>query len=146
MALQPDGKVLVGGAITGFGGRDNLVRLNPDGSTDASFAPPQVSNWVGGTTVTWQRGGSSPELAAAPLLFRSTNDGGTWSRLGSMRRVTGGWQASGLQPVINHPYLLRAEGLVLSDEGGSQGRIRGHGAFYFSDGIFESGFESQPSH
>ena len=39
IAVQPDGKVLVGGNFTSVGGesRDRLARLNPDGTLDASF-------------------------------------------------------------------------------------------------------------
>jgi uncharacterized delta-60 repeat protein len=45
VAVQPDGKILVGGEFTGLGGgtgttpRRNIGRLNPDGSVDASFDP-----------------------------------------------------------------------------------------------------------
>ncbi|MEG0923252.1 MAG: delta-60 repeat domain-containing protein, partial [Comamonas sp.] len=41
VAVQPDGKVLVGGAFTQVGGqtRNRLARLNADGSLDASFNP-----------------------------------------------------------------------------------------------------------
>lgn len=45
MALQPDGKILVGGYFSGLGGgtgttpRSNLGRLNADGSVDGSFDP-----------------------------------------------------------------------------------------------------------
>src|SRR5690606_38418527 len=40
-ALQPDGKVLVGGLFTELGGqpRNRLARLTPDGSLDATFNP-----------------------------------------------------------------------------------------------------------
>jgi uncharacterized delta-60 repeat protein len=39
-AVQPDGKILVGGLFTEFNGapRESIVRLNQDGSLDASFA------------------------------------------------------------------------------------------------------------
>ena len=39
--LQPDGKILVGGAFTSINGvaRPNLLRLSPDGSLDPSFVP-----------------------------------------------------------------------------------------------------------
>lgn len=39
LALQSDDKILIGGSFTSVNGlaRTNLVRLNPDGSTDASF-------------------------------------------------------------------------------------------------------------
>jgi uncharacterized delta-60 repeat protein len=40
-AVQPDGKVLVGGWFTSFNGtpRNNIARLNTDGSLDTSFNP-----------------------------------------------------------------------------------------------------------
>ena len=39
--MQADGKILVGGDFTSVGGqtRNNIARLNPDGSLDASFDP-----------------------------------------------------------------------------------------------------------
>ncbi len=41
LALQPDGKILVGGNFTHVGGqpRTNMARLNPDGTVDQGFAP-----------------------------------------------------------------------------------------------------------
>ena len=44
LALQPDGRILVGGNFTALGGggttpRSHVARLNPDGSLDASFDP-----------------------------------------------------------------------------------------------------------
>jgi uncharacterized delta-60 repeat protein len=42
LALQPDGRMIVGGAFTNVGGvqANNLARLNPDGSLDAAFSSP----------------------------------------------------------------------------------------------------------
>lgn len=41
LAVQPDGKILVGGIFTQFDGapRNRLARLNPDGSLDTGFDP-----------------------------------------------------------------------------------------------------------
>jgi uncharacterized delta-60 repeat protein len=41
LAVQPDGKILLGGFFTAVGGqeRNHLGRLNPDGSVDGSFNP-----------------------------------------------------------------------------------------------------------
>ena len=41
VALQPDGKVLIGGSFASFNGtaRNNIARLNADGSLDTSFNP-----------------------------------------------------------------------------------------------------------
>ncbi|MDB5272792.1 MAG: hypothetical protein JWO58_1159 [Chitinophagaceae bacterium] len=46
MALQPDGKILIGGAFTQFNGTayNRIVRLNADGSLDASFLPGTAAN------------------------------------------------------------------------------------------------------
>jgi hypothetical protein len=41
IALQTDGKIIIGGGFPLFAGveRDNIARLNPDGSLDATFDP-----------------------------------------------------------------------------------------------------------
>ena len=45
VAVQPDGKVLIGGAFNVVAGvsRNNLARLNADGSVDTTFVPPPFS-------------------------------------------------------------------------------------------------------
>ena len=49
LALQPDGKVLIGGSFTSYNNilRNSIARLNADGSLDASFNP---GTGVGGGT------------------------------------------------------------------------------------------------
>lgn len=46
MALQADGKILVGGHFDGLNGQDRpgIARLNSDGSLDATFNPPTTTN------------------------------------------------------------------------------------------------------
>src|SRR6266513_869262 len=41
LAVQADGKILVGGSFSGIGGqtRNRIARVNPDGSLDTSFDP-----------------------------------------------------------------------------------------------------------
>ncbi len=41
IAVQPDGKILIGGSFTTVGGqaRNQIARLNPDGTLDAAFTP-----------------------------------------------------------------------------------------------------------
>src|SRR4051794_16842697 len=41
VAEQPDHKLVIGGSFTAVGGvpRNNLARLNPDGSSEAAFDP-----------------------------------------------------------------------------------------------------------
>ncbi|PTT16166.1 hypothetical protein DBR12_21035, partial [Acidovorax sp. HMWF029] len=52
LALQPDGKVLVGGLFTTLGGqaRSNIARFNADGTLDAGFNP-NANNTVYSVTV-----------------------------------------------------------------------------------------------
>jgi uncharacterized delta-60 repeat protein len=47
LALQSDGKIVVGGVFTAVGGvtRNNVARLNADGTLDAAFNP-NANNWV----------------------------------------------------------------------------------------------------
>lgn len=47
IAVQPDGKILAGGFFQEIGGyyRNNIARLNPDGSLDNSFVP-ETNNFV----------------------------------------------------------------------------------------------------
>ena len=46
LAVQADGKVLVGGAFSSYAGmaRANIARLNTDGSLDTGFAPPATAS------------------------------------------------------------------------------------------------------
>ena len=48
MAVQPDGKVLVGGQFTAVAGtaRANIARLNADGTHDTGFTPPTLNGTV----------------------------------------------------------------------------------------------------
>jgi uncharacterized delta-60 repeat protein len=44
LAVQPDGKIVIGGFFSRVNGQDvpHLARLNPDGSLDLTFLPPMV--------------------------------------------------------------------------------------------------------
>ncbi|MCP9493643.1 MAG: hypothetical protein MSG64_04215 [Pyrinomonadaceae bacterium MAG19_C2-C3] len=48
LALQPDGRVVIGGRFTSVGGqlRERLARLNSDGTLDTSFQNPAVNSTV----------------------------------------------------------------------------------------------------
>jgi uncharacterized delta-60 repeat protein len=65
VVTQPDGKTLVGGLFTSFGGsaRRGIARINPDGSCDATFDPGlALTRAVGGALV----GGMVKSLALQP--------------------------------------------------------------------------------
>jgi uncharacterized delta-60 repeat protein len=82
LALQADGKILVGGAFTNVGGfgRQNLARLQPDGALDLNFNPtldglvytisvqPDAKILVGGTFTNFAQAGRA-------YLMRLNQDG-----------------------------------------------------------------------
>ncbi|HEY0427206.1 MAG TPA: FG-GAP-like repeat-containing protein [Pyrinomonadaceae bacterium] len=81
VALQPDGKILIGGSFTNVNStiRGKIARLNADGTIDATFNPP------GGAT-----GGTIVDLALQP-------DG----------KVLVGGDFTGINFDANRPYLAR---------------------------------------
>jgi hypothetical protein len=85
MAVQTDGKILVGGDFTTLGGltRNSIGRLS-------NTAPATQSLTFDGSTITWLRGGTSPE--AWRTTFDLSTDGLTWTNLGAGTRRAGGWQ------------------------------------------------------
>ena len=102
LQLQDDGKILVGGEFSTLGGqtRRRVGRLfNP--------APAPRSVAYDGSTVTWLRGGSAPELARAALQVWQ---GGGWSNVTNLTRVADGWQATGLTVPTN--ASLRLQGWI----------------------------------
>src|SRR4029077_160908 len=65
VVVQPDGKTLVGGLFTSFGGRARrgIARINPDGSCDATFDPGlALTRAVGGALT----GGIVKSIALQP--------------------------------------------------------------------------------
>lgn len=77
LVVQPDGKVILGGSFTAVNGvpRQNLARLNPDGSVDVSFIP-QASE-----------GPNGPVLALLLLPDGSVVAGGNFSSAGNLVRA-----------------------------------------------------------
>jgi uncharacterized delta-60 repeat protein len=104
LAVQADGKILLGGDFTTLGGqsRTNIGRLN-------NTAPATQSLSFDGSTITWLRGGTSPEVWRTTFDF-STNDT-DWASLGAGARTAGGWQLTGVSlPSPNG--TIRARGYV----------------------------------
>jgi hypothetical protein len=103
MAVQADGKVLVGGWFTTLGGqsRTNIGRLN---ATD----PATQGLTSDGSTITWLRGGTSPEVWRT--TFEHSPDGLTWTGLGAGTRISGGWRLTGLS--LPPGGTIRARGYV----------------------------------
>src|SRR5205085_1411406 len=76
VAVQADGRLLIGGRFTGVNGtaRHGSARLGNDPATQRLAAPDS-------TQVRWQRGGASPEVSQVSFEL-STNGGATWDPLG----------------------------------------------------------------
>ncbi len=110
LAVQPDGKILVGGLFTTLGGggtgtapRHYLGRLSNNGA-----ALQHLGVTDGGRFVTWVRSGTAPEVWR--VTFESTTDGATYTSLGNGVRVAEGWQLAGQRLPTNQSLLIRARG------------------------------------
>jgi len=115
IAIQPDGKILIGGDFSSAGGanRLSLARLNPDGSADSAFNPG-----VGGDNVTsfarvWA-------LAVQPdgkiLVGGEFNALGGQMRQGIGRLTTGGDVDSSFNPGADYGVFslaLQSDGKIL---------------------------------
>jgi hypothetical protein len=103
LTVQSDGKILVGGSFGFLDGkpRSRLGRLiNTDPITE--------SLTFDGSTITWLRGGSSPEVLRTS--FDASLDGINWMTLGNGQRIPGGWNISGLN--LPTTTIIRARGFV----------------------------------
>ncbi len=106
LAVQADGKVLVGGDFTRFGGqpRNRLARLSlPEAALQHLSVRPDRNS------LTWQRSGAGPELER--VWFEQSPDGVAYAPLGEAERIPGGWTLDGLALPQNQSLRLRARGI-----------------------------------
>ena len=126
LAVQADGKTLVGGTFTTLGGqtRSCLGRLN-----NTEPATEHLDN--DGSTITWRRGGTSPEVSGT--IFEASTNGMAWTSLGSGTHMAGGWRLTGVSALPN--AIVRALGFVTG----------GHynGSSWFVEGLWR-GFSQAP--
>ncbi len=113
VALQADGKVLLGGFFTAISSipRNLFARLYNDAATQTLSAP-------GATQALWSRGGAAPELTR--MTFELSTDGGTtWGApiAGTRLGTTANWQATGL--ALPASGQLRARGVTTGGFGNS---------------------------
>ncbi len=101
LAVQADGKILAGGNFGSLGGvsRSALGRLNNN------LAATQMLSYAG-TTITWLRGGSTPEVWRT--TFEHSANGSNWTSFGAGTRISGGWQRTGA--TLPAGSTLRASG------------------------------------
>jgi len=103
LALQPDGKILVGGSFTNLAtrARNNIGRLN-----NLEFGTDRLSQ--NGGIFLWQRSNVSPEVT--PTILEASTDGVNWSNFGAGTRVPDGWQWT--VAVLPADALIRVRGSV----------------------------------
>jgi uncharacterized delta-60 repeat protein len=104
IALQADGKILAGGfAFANIGGqpRSIFARLTNDTGALQNLAVTQP-------TITWTRGGSSPQLAR--VTFESSTDNVNYTLLGNGTIAGSNWRLTGLSLPTNQNIYIRARG------------------------------------
>lgn len=135
LAVQRDGKPVIGGNFSMIQGHAHsaLARLSVP---DAALQSLDVQ----GDASTWNRAGTSPELALPPILYASA-DCTNYVAIGAMTRIAGGWQRNG----VSTPYgwsCLRAQGRTSGgQDNGSQGLVESVRRVWRDDRIFANGFE-----
>jgi len=95
LALQADGKVLIGGAFTSVGGqpRFGLARLLPDGALDTSFVPPFGRTAVFTSSVRRIIPQPGVGIISIGTLAVTGNGGGSFHG-GRLSEATGAWDAA----------------------------------------------------
>src|SRR5438552_4831593 len=116
LAIEADGKILVGGNFTTLGGggtgrttRNSIGRLT---NTDAALEALTVA--TDGTTITWYRSGASPEVDR--VTFELSTDGINYAALATPTRIAGGWQLTGQALPTRQNIFIRARGFYSTGE------------------------------
>ena len=120
VAVQADGKILAGGQFANIGGQPRALfaRLSDDTAALQNIAATP-------TTVTWTRGGSSPQFAR--VTFESSTDNVTYTSLGNGTAAGSNWTLTGLSFPTNQNFYIRARGFYRSGlyaDGVSQESVR----------------------
>ena len=107
IAVQADGKILVGGDFTSIGGqtRSLFARLSNDTAALQNLAVTQ-------TTITWTRGGSSPQFTR--VTFESSTDNVNYTPLGNGTAAGSNWTLTGLNFPTGQNFYIRARGYYRS--------------------------------
>ncbi|HEY8960623.1 MAG TPA: delta-60 repeat domain-containing protein, partial [Luteolibacter sp.] len=126
LAVQADGKVLIGGSFFDIDGqvRRGIARLNNDTVAMSSLAVSGISE------ISWARGGSAPEVS---LVTFECWTGSAWKALGNATRVAGGWRMTGLSLPVRGWVRARGHTSVGSQNGSAgvveQMAVYGGGVF-----------------
>ena len=103
IAVQADGKILAGGPFSSIGGRRRplFARLGNDTAALQDLAVAQ-------TTITWMRGGSSPQFAQ--VTFEYSTDNANYTPLGNGTADGRNWSLTGLNLPTGQNFYIRARG------------------------------------
>ena len=107
IAVQADGKILAGGDFTSIGGqtRSLFARLSNDTAALQNLAVTQ-------TTITWTRGGSSPQFTR--VTFEYSTDNVNYTPLGNGTAAGSNWTLTGLNFPTGQNIYIRARGYYRS--------------------------------
>src|SRR5207302_1316962 len=107
IAVQADGKILAGGSFTSIGGqpRNLFARLSNDTAALQNLAVTQ-------TSITWTRGGSSPQFTR--VTFEYSTDNVNYSPLGNGTATGSNWTLTGLNLPTGQSIYIRARGYYRS--------------------------------
>ena len=107
IAVQADGKILAGGTFTSIGGqpRSRFARLSNDTAALQDLAVTQ-------TTITWTRGGSSPQFTR--VTFEYSTDNLNYTPLGNGTAAGSNWILTGLSLPTGQNFYIRARGYYRS--------------------------------
>ena len=107
--MQADGKILAGGVFTSIGGqpRSHFARLSNDTAALQNLAVTQ-------TTITWTRGGSSPQFTR--VTFEYSTDNVNYTPLGNGTPAGSNWTLTGLNLPTGQNFYIRARGYYRSGE------------------------------
>jgi uncharacterized delta-60 repeat protein len=119
VAIQADGKILVGGGFSGpnsIGGqsRDFFARLSNDTAALQNLTATEV-------TVTWTRGGSSPQFAR--VTFEYSDDNMNFTPLGEGTPAGSDWILAGQNLPVDRAFYIRARGYHSGSYGNGSGSI-----------------------
>src|SRR5207302_9965223 len=116
IAVQADGKILAGGSFTSIGGqpRNLFARLSNDTAALQNLAVTQ-------TSITWTRGGSSPQFTL--VTFEYSTDNVNYTPLGNGTATGSNWTLTGLNLPTGQNFYIRARGYYRSGEFNSSGSI-----------------------
>ena len=148
IALQSDGKILIGGGFSNGGGPAiNLYRLNSDGTIDSTFNNPLPNNPVGSITImsdgkiliggTFRLFGTSPNNFSQNFLARLNTDGSVDRTFDPFLNYNGSASGSGIRRII-----VQSDGKILVggtfNFNNSSGFYRGTLARFNPDGTVDS--------